>query len=285
MLIRNKYNEVRLVWRFFILMISILTIAFLLRFIPIMIQSQILVGNGVTEDEALQSARHLFLETSLWNAILGSIQGIMWFIIIYFLIRVVEKNTFSLKELGLNWKHKTLNKIFYGIIIAFLIYFAQLFLGKFLGSITFSLKERFNDLIISSVFLPVILNIFISFGEEAAFRAYLQTRMIKLYGTLLGIILTSIIFTLTHLLMMELSLVNILAGILLYISIGILYHCTKSLYLVAIIHAVLNILLQIFDFTPGDMETLIVHSIFLLFVTGIYFQQLKTKNNDLIRLS
>jgi membrane protease YdiL (CAAX protease family) len=239
----------------------------------------------LTEDEALQSARTLILETPIWSTILGSIQGIMWFIIIYFLIRVVEKNPFSLKELGLDWKHNTLNKIFYGIIIAVLIYFVQLYLGKFLGSNTFSLIERFNDLIISSVFLTIILNIFIGFGEEAAFRAYLQTRMIKLYGTLLGIILTSIIFTLTHLIVMELSLVNILAGIMLYISVGILYYCTQSLYLVGAIHAVLNILLQVLDFTPGDMETLIVHSLFLLVVSGIYFQQLKVKTNELYQLS
>lgn len=285
MLIRNKYNEVRLIWRFFILMTSISIIAFLLRFIPIIIHSQILLGNGLTEDEALQSAKALILETPIWNTILGTIQSIMWFIIIYILIKVVEKKPFSLKELGLDWKHKTLNKIFYGIIIAFLIYFTQLFLGIFLGSLTFSLKERFNDLIISSVFLTVILNIFIGFGEEAAFRAYLQTRMIKLYGTLFGIILTSIIFTLTHLLVMELSLVEILAGILLYISFGILYYCTQSLYLVGIIHAVLNILLQILDLTPGDMETLIVHSLFLLVVSGIYFQQLRTKNDELNQLS
>ncbi|MHA2099563.1 MAG: CPBP family intramembrane glutamic endopeptidase [Candidatus Kariarchaeaceae archaeon] len=285
MLIRNKNNEVRLIWRFLILIISILLIAFLLRFIPILIQSQLLQGNGLTEDEALQSARTLILETPIWSTILGSIQGIMWFIIIYFLIRVVEKNPFSLKELGLDWKHNTLNKIFYGIIIAVLIYFVQLYLGKFLGSNTFSLIERFNDLIISSVFLTIILNIFIGFGEEAAFRAYLQTRMIKLYGTLLGIILTSIIFTLTHLIVMELSLVNILAGIMLYISVGILYYCTQSLYLVGAIHAVLNILLQVLDFTPGDMETLIVHSLFLLVVSGIYFQQLKVKTNELYQLS
>jgi len=285
MLIRNKFDEVRLIWRFSILLVSFLIIAFLLRFIPIMIQTQILVGGGLSEDEALQSARTLFLETPLWNTILASIQGIMWFIIIYFLIRVVEKKTFSLKELGLDWKHKTLNKIFYGIIIAFLIYFTQFFLGKLFGSLTFSFIESFNDLIISSVFLTVILNIFIGFGEEAAFRAYLQTRMIKLYGSLLGIILTSIIFTLTHLLVMELSLFNILAGILLYLSVGMLYYCTQSLYLVGTIHAFLNILLQVMDLTPGDMETLIVHSLFLLVVSWIYFQQLTTKNNDLNQLS
>ncbi|MHC4105655.1 MAG: hypothetical protein ACYSR9_12000, partial [Planctomycetota bacterium] len=67
MLIKNKYGEIRLSLRFLILMGFILSAAFLLRFIPITIQTQLLVNNGLPKDEALQSAKVLFLETPVWN--------------------------------------------------------------------------------------------------------------------------------------------------------------------------------------------------------------------------
>ena len=179
------------------------------------------------------------------------------------------KKHFFWKDIGLNWKHTSLYNIGLGFLVACLVYSAPLFLGEIFGSLTLSFQETFENLVFSSVFMTIVLNISIGIGEEAVFRAYLQTRMIKLYGAIIGILLTSTLFTLSHVLMTQLSLISLLTGIILFMVIGILYCCTHSLYLVGTIHAVLNMLQQIFDIQSGDIEglaeLLLVFSFWLCF--------------------
>jgi len=257
----------------------------MLRAIPIIIQTQLLINNGLPEAEAAQSAKVLFLETPVWNAVFATIQGIIFLIIIFFMIRFVEKKHFFWKDIGLNWNHTSLYNIGLGFVVACLVYFAPIFLGFFLGTLTLSFQDTFENLVFSSVFMTVVFNFSIGFGEEVVFRSYIQTRMIKLYGAILGILLTSILFTLSHVLMTQLSLISILTGIILFVAIGILYFCTHSLYLVGTIHAVLNILQQILDKQAGDIEGLAVVSVFFLVVFLIFFRKLKTEGKEQYKMS
>jgi membrane protease YdiL (CAAX protease family) len=275
MLIKNKYGEIRLSLRFLILMGFILSVAFLLRFIPITIQTQLLVNNGLPKDEALQSAKVLFLETPVWNTILGTIQGVLWLPIVFFLIRGIEKKPFTWKAVGLNWRRTTPYYLLSGFLIGGLVYFSYLFLGQFLGSDR-SFQNISVNLSFPSIIMTLILYISLGFGEEVGFRAYLQTRMVKLHGPIPGILFTSIIFTLTHLIFRQLSLVDLLSGVILYMAIGSLYFFSQSLYFVGIIHAVLNSLAEILNVWGGETEGLIVHTVFLLVVYVIYFAKLKT---------
>lgn len=275
MLIKNKYGEIRLSLRFLILMGFILSAAFLLRFIPITIQTQLLVNNGLPKDEALQSAKVLFLETPVWNTILGTIQGVLWLLIVFFLIRGIEKKPFTWKSIGLNWRRSTPYYLLSGFLIGGLVYFSYLFLGQILGSDR-SFQNISVNLSFPSIVMTLVLFISLGFGEEVGFRAYLQTRMVKLHGLIPGILFTSIIFTLTHLIFRQLSLVDLLSGVILYMAIGTLYFFSQSLYFVGLIHAVLNGLAEILDVWGGETEGLIVHTVFLLVVYVTYFTKLKT---------
>lgn len=277
MLIKNKYGEIRLIFRFLIMLGLILIVAFLLRFIPITIKSQFLIQDGLPKDEALQSARELFLETPIWNTILGTIQGAVWLLIVIFLIKVIEKKPFTWEAIGLNWRRTTPYYLILGLLIGGLMYFSYLFLGQILGS-NASFQNISGNLSFPSIIMTLILYISLGFGEEIGFRAYLQTRMIKLYGVILGILFTSIIFTLSHLIFRRLSLIELLSGVILYMGIGTIYFLSQSLYFVGIIHAILNGLAEMLDVWGGEIEGLIVHTILLLVVYIIYFYKLKTIN-------
>jgi membrane protease YdiL (CAAX protease family) len=155
------------------------------------------------------------------------------------------------------------------------VYFSYLFLGQFLGSAK-SFQNISVNLSFPSIIMTLILYISLGFGEEVGFRAYLQTRMVKLYGPIPGILFTSFIFTLTYLIFRQLCLVDLLSGVILYMAVGTLYFFSQSLYFVGLIHAVLNSLAEILDLWGGKIEGLIVHTVFLLVVYVIYFSKLKT---------
>ncbi len=273
MILKDRAGELRLLWRFLILMVAILVLAFLLRFVPITIHSQLLIHDGLTREEAVQSAKTLFLEDPTWQAVLGAIQGMMWFAVIWFLIRIVEKKTFAWKDLGLDWRRSSLSDIGLGAALAVLLYVVPLGLGKVLGSITSPTAEMLTNPGVGTIILALALHIPLGFGEEAAFRAYLQTRLIKRHGAIWGILITSVVFTLTHMLMRTLSVVEFVAGVLLYAVIGVLYYRSASLYVVGTIHAILNSLLRVFDLSAPPVESAIVFGITLLLTSLFVFRK------------
>ena len=63
-----------------------------------------------------------------------------------------------------------------------------------------------------------------------------------------------------------LSPVLIFSGVMLWGSIGVLYHSSQSLYLVILIHAVMNTLINAFGVNSGDIASLIVHAVSLSLV-------------------
>jgi hypothetical protein len=65
---------------------------------------------------------------------------------------------------------------------------------------------------------------------------------------------------------MSLSLVTIISGVMLWVTIGTLYHWSKSLYLVGMFHGMMNTLLNTLHLEGTDIGGLIVHALALLLV-------------------
>lgn len=269
MLIKNKTGEVRLIFRFLILIGLVSIIAFLLRFIPIIIKAQLLVNDGMLKDDAIQEAKSIIFDIPIWNAILSTIQGLFWLIIVIFLIRKIERRSFSWKAIGMDWRKSTPLILILGLLIGCILHISYLFIGNALD--TSSLHQ--NIIIkqnILTILLNVVLYIFLGFGEEIGFRAYFQTRVIKLYGTLLGILFTAVLFTLSHMIFRPLTILELFSGVCLYMAIGILYFMSQSVYFVGIIHALLNLLPQVFKVTGEDLEVHVVNVVFFILVISVF---------------
>lgn len=86
---------------------------------------------------------------------------------------------------------------------------------------------------------------FNGFWQELVFRGYLQTRVVERYNATVGILTVSIYFILIHFIDRQLTLSWVLAGTLLFILVSLLFHHTKSLYLVGAMHGMINYLDQV----------------------------------------
>lgn len=100
-----------------------------------------------------------------------------------------------------------------------------------------NLQDKFIDPNFNSfIFNVILLALIPAIGEELFFRAVIQNIFIKLFkNTLLGIILTSVIFGLLHF-----QIDNLLAIIFASILFGFIYEKSKNLSLTVILHFCFN---------------------------------------------
>ncbi len=270
--IRYRTGEVRLAWRVLIAVVLWLAVVFLLRFIPIFLSTAIQAGRGMDRQDALEAAKAIVFEHPIWSTAIGVINGLMSLPIVWFLMIVIEKRSFTWKEVGLDWRRNSLLCLAFGAFLALLIYVAGTVVDRVLGSSIPTIDTVLAGLTVSAVVRNLALWIPMGFGEEVLFRSYVQSRLVERHGALWGILIGSIVFTLLHLLVSQLSPVTIFSGVILWAAVGALYHWSRSLYLVGMFHGVANILLNTFPSEGFDASGLIVHALALLLivVVGLY---------------
>jgi hypothetical protein len=101
MILKNSEGLVRIIWQLLILVVPFPLGAYLLRYVPIRIQMGSLIDQGISESAALSRARYLFLEDPIGSSAVGIIQGPLWYALICFLIKSIDKQSCNLKSLGL----------------------------------------------------------------------------------------------------------------------------------------------------------------------------------------
>ena len=175
--------------------------------------------------------------------------------------------------MGLDWRRNSLSVLAYGVLLALLLYVADMVIGQAFG---YSIPSL--NIILAGISIPIFIQKFVlylamGFGEEVVFRGYLQTRLVERYGALWGILIASVTFTLVHIGFISLSFVTIISGVMLWVSIGTLYHWTKSLYLVGMFHGMANTLLNTLHFEGTEVGGLIVHAMALLLVITVAFRR------------
>jgi membrane protease YdiL (CAAX protease family) len=219
--------------------------------------------------EAIQGAKTIVFEHTIWSTVIGVINGLISLPVVWFLMIVIEKRTFSWKKVGLNWRCNSLLNLAFGALLALIIYFASIVIDRVFGSSIPTMDTILAGLTSSAVIQNLVLHIPMGFGEEIVFRSYIQSQLVDRYGALWGILVGSIIFTLLHMLVSPLSPVTILSGIILWTAVGILYHWSRSLYLVGTFHGIANTLLNTLPFEGSDTASLIVHALALLLILVI----------------
>jgi membrane protease YdiL (CAAX protease family) len=276
MLLKNQGGEIRLIWRLLLLVVPFLTVAYLLRYVPIQLQTEIFINQGLPRSTALTRARTLVLEDPVWASVVGIIQGLTWYPLLTLLIRKVEKRVVSADDFGLNPSRNSFFLVLLAIILALGLYFGYFGVGGFFSQTSFSWSpEKLSILAILLMSLDFITN---GFGEETAFRAYFQSRLIQRHGIWIGIALASSSFVLLHLLIYQYSGPVLIASVLLAAIYGVLYVWIGSIYLIGTMHALFNLVPRLLDQWPPDSGLLIVNGLGLLIVILLYLRFYKREN-------
>lgn len=278
--IRSDTGEVRLAWRLILVILLYVAVTVLLRIIPSSLLIAVLVRDGMTQASALERANTIILEDPIWSTVIGTLNGLVGLLIVWFLVKVVERSTFTWKAVGLDWRGNSPLLIIVGALLALLLFITYIFAEYLLGSSGSLLNASLMGVSIAIFFQKFILYIAMGFGEEVVFRGYVQTRLVARFGVIWGVLVTAIVFTLLHQIVHSLSPVTILSGVMLWITIGALYHVSKSLYLVGMFHGVMNTLLNTLNFEVTDIGGMVVHALALLIL--IVVACLRTRPSDLL---
>jgi len=273
MILRDKEGGIRVIWRLLLLVGPFLMAAFLLRYVPIRIQTRVLMNQRLSEAAAQSQARRMFLEDPVWASAIGIPQGLLWYVIVCVLIRSTEKRPCVLESVGLSPKGKRLVLVPLGFLLGLIMYFGYFAVGRAFGQPPFVRSpEKLAVLPLVLVSLDLLAN---GFGEEAAFRAYWQRLLVDRHGLWLGIALASTSFVLLHLLIAHFTVMALLAGILVACLFGILYVWTESIFLVGALHTTLNLGPRVLGPWPSDVSLLTVNGLALVIAVVLYARHAK----------
>jgi len=261
--IRNDAGEVRLAWRLALIILLFVAAAVLLRLVPIRLLAAFLVGNGMAQANAVETASTIVFEDPVWSTAVGALNGLVGFLIVWFLVRVIERSSFTWEAVGLNWRSNSALAILLGAMLALGLLVAIVLTGHVLGLSGSSLSTSVLGVSVPILLQKLVLYLAMGFGEEIVFRGYMQTRLVKQRGAIWGVLATSVVFTLLHQISYRLSPVLILSGVMLWTAIGVLYHLSKSLYLVGVFHGTMNTLLNTLHLEVSDTSSLVVHALVL----------------------
>ncbi len=267
--IRYRTGQVRLLWRVLIAVAGYLAIAFLLRFIPIFVSVTIQAGHGVDRQDALEAAKAVVFEHPVWSTVLGVMNALLGLVLVWGLMRFIEKRRMVWKDVGLDFRHGSILCLVFGGLLALVMYVANIVLGRVFNSATPTISAILAGLSVSAVIRNLALYIPMGFSEEVLFRGYIQTRLVERHGAARGILIGSVVFTLLHIFGRPLSPVATLSGVILWSAVGALYHYSRSLYLVGMLHAVMNSVLNILPSSESELGSLLVHILVLLLIVVV----------------
>ena len=257
-LLWNKTGNVRTYWKLFIVNFSVLAIIVLNRIILRVI--------GLLNDT---SSSLIFSGIMDLVAVTG---------LIYVLITKLDGRDFSWAEIGLSWKPTTFVFFGGGVILGGVLEFFSWGLGIAQGTVETPITPSIASVAVLTGITAVMLD---SFWQEIAFRGYLQTRFVERYGAIIGIPVVAVSFVLLHLLIHPLSPLEVLAGSILFLLVGLLYHMTGSLYLVGALHGTLNYLPVLLETWSQPLDRAIVYG--LAVGLALLLTQVLRRNKEKVR--
>jgi len=263
--LRTDMGEIRFLWKLVVTLILIIVLIVISRFSLILVVQQVLILQGTSSSVAFQNAQIFVAESSEGQAIASSLDILLILILIVVLITRIEKKEFHLADIGLNPQHNTLPFILLGLVIGSGVFLGAVMFGVLFNTIELPVYPNLDQWpLLVTLVASIIFYVLNSFWQEIVFRGYLQTRAIEEYGCMFGIVAVTIVFVLFHGLVQTLTPTGIISGLLLFSFIGLLYEKTRSLYLVGLIHAILNFLPTLFNISWEGLENIITYGISLV---------------------
>ncbi|MHA1969542.1 MAG: CPBP family intramembrane glutamic endopeptidase [Candidatus Hodarchaeales archaeon] len=277
-LFRTNAGDVRIIWVFVIIPIYLASTLILNRLIFIIITAQFYIAGGYVQKIALEQAQTQMM-TLESQAVLCAIDTLLMVLLVFLLITKIEKRNFQWSTLGLTLKSSSILYFVLGTFLGFLFIFITRGVGLVVGTNQLQplkLEEIFTQANVKFMILFFVWAILNGFWQEIVFRGYLQTRVVERYNATVGILLVTIYFVLVHFIDRQLTLFWVIGMTLLFIIISMLFHHTKSLYLVGAMHGTINYLDQVteligLEWTSSPMSTYWMKNIVTLgIILGIY---------------
>ena len=174
---------------------------------------------------------------------------------IIFIVALVLLSKDSKKSLSVVFKNNSNLVVLAGLLFA-LLYLGLFYLISFVLGSSFEFGSfpnfgGYEEYEVYSVALAFVLyllfSVFGAFAEEVAYRGYVQTRIYSRYGVLIGIVASTVFFSLQHIHVFQASWISqfvqsqLLHVVLFGIFTGYLFHRSKAnLWSVVAFHGLLN---------------------------------------------
>jgi len=258
--LRNKTGTVRTYWKLFIVAFSVLAIIVLNRIILKVIG----LLNNTTNSQIASGVMDVV-------AVIG---------LMYVFTTKLDGRDFSWAEIGLSWKPSIFVFFGGGVILGGVLELFSWGLGIAQGTVETPMTPSTASIVVLTGITAAMLD---SFWQEIAFRGYLQTRFVESYGATIGIPVVAVSFVLLHLLIHPLLPLEVLAGSILFLLVGLLYHMTGSLYLVGALHGTLNYIPVLLETWSQPLDRAIVYGLALglvLLLTQILRKNKASYRND-----
>lgn len=242
-ILKTTDGDLRWGWKVLILIAGTILFGGILNTLLMIALTMLASSQGLAQGQAMEQASNVSGEF-IPQVVLSVLQlGFMVFLVRWLVVKV-EKQPFDLVQLGLA-KIQRAKDLVLGIALALGLSLLTIGLGLATGSLKY-LGLGFDlfgsNQVFCTLLLAAVLAIASGFGEELAFRGYLQSRIARRYSPWLAVVIVAALFALSHPptgVNPWLYLVNAtLAGMLF----GISFLRTGSLWMGATLHAFWNYL-------------------------------------------
>jgi membrane protease YdiL (CAAX protease family) len=237
-------GDVRWGWKAAILVGGTLLFGIVLNAVLTIVLIAVYSSQGLAPDHAMEQASNassgFMAQVVLLLLQLGFMVWLVWW-----LIEKVEKQKFEWSRLGLinrgRSKHVSL-----GIAVAMALSLLTIALGYVAGTLKYIGNgfELFTfPQVVITLFLATLISLASGFGEEVAFRGYLQSRLAQRYNPTTAIAIVSVLFAFLHPFGNAIHpLLYLATAILVGFLLGVIFARTRSLWMAIALHAVWNYL-------------------------------------------
>lgn len=265
-LFKNDQGDVKLIWKVLLLVGGFFVVAILLKELLVWLTASNIIHEEIVN---ASNARDFISEDLTSGNLLALAEGIVWFILVWILVSIIEKRPLKSQLMGLQWKKSSIWMIAGGIILAAVYVFMAIGFDQFLmggqsGQLTIELNTN-----TSGIVFTIGAALVLAFSQELVFRSYLQDLMIEKLGVGGGVTLTAIIFIFCSVIFRILPIIELLSGFVLYLIIGYIYYRVRSLYLVGIFHASIILFPTLLGVIAPGEERFLVSVIFM--IAGFYY--------------
>ena len=240
-LLKTSDGDLRWGWKAVILIVGTILFGIILN---VTLMTALTVGyssQGLAQEQAMEKAT-LASTGFIVQVILSVLQlgFLLW--IVRWLVVKVERRPFELSQLGLVSVDRSKHFLF-GITVAVMLSLLTIGTGFVTGSLEY-LGNGFDLFgtaqVFITMFLAVILALASGFGEEIAFRGYLQTRIAQRYNSSVAVVIVAVLFALSHPVSNSNPLLYLATATLVGILFGTILICTRSLWMGIALHTVWN---------------------------------------------
>lgn len=245
----NNSDDIRMVWLFLIIPIYMIGTIVSSRLIFVEAATIIYTVAGVSQEQAITQAQE-FINTIECQVILQAIDLLVMTALVFFLMKKVEKREFNWSAIGLEWKNKSLIYFGAGIVLVTVLKAISIGVSLLQGTARISslnTAELFTGPVLKYLVLFLAWVMLNGFWQEIVFRGYLQTRCVERYGVVAGVLIATVYFVLVHFVDRTLDPLWVIVMIIMFILLGLMYHQTKSLYLVGAVHGMINYFSGVLD--------------------------------------